>query len=92
MKKSWSNKVSQQGIIDAGLSYFVQEKYLTNPFEETLINKYKFLNKEPFSDATEVYDNFFQKIMVAINKAEPIKESMKLNSQGCFDGRISESI
>ena len=75
-KKNWSNKFFQQGIIGAGLSYFVQEKYLTDPFEETLTSKYKFLNNQHFSDATEGYDYFIQKIMVSINKAEPIKESM----------------
>ena len=61
-------------------------------FKETLtsINFPNYLN---FNDATEAYDDFIQKIMVAIDKVSPIKErKIKHNSQEWFDGDISEAI
>ena len=46
-----------------------------------------------FNDVTEAYDDFIQKIMVAINKVAPIKErTIKHNSQEWFDGEISEAV
>ena len=47
--------------------------YSADLFKETLtsINFPDYLN---FNDATEAYDDFIQKIMVAIDKVAPIKE------------------
>ena len=66
--------------------------YSADLFKETLtsINFPNYLN---FNDATEAYDDFIQKIMVAIDKVALIKERrIKHNSQECFDGEISEAI
>ena len=66
--------------------------YSADLFKETLtsINFPNYLN---FNDATEAYDDFIQKIMLAIDKVAPIKERrIKHNSQECFDGGISEAI
>ena len=65
--------------------------YPTDPFKKTLtiIN---FPNYQNFNDATEAYDDFFQKNLVAIDKVAPIKEKrIKHNSQECFDGKIFEA-
>ena len=52
-----------------------------------------FLSHQNFNDAAEAYDDFIQKIMVAIDKVAPIKERrLKHNSQEWFDGEISEAI
>ena len=41
----------------------------------------------------EAYDDFIQKIMIAIDKVAPMKERMiKHNSQEWFDDEISEAI
>ena len=66
--------------------------YSADLFKETLtsINFPNYLN---FNDATEDYDDFIQKIMVAIDKVAPIKERrIKHNSQEWFDYEISEAI
>ena len=66
--------------------------YSADIFKETLtsINFPNYLN---FNDATEGYDDFIQKIMVAINRVAPNKERrIKRNSQEWFDGEISEAI
>ena len=61
-------------------------------FKETLTS-INFPNCLNFNDATEAYNNFIQKIMVAIGKVAPIKERrIKHNSQEWLDGEISESI
>ena len=61
-------------------------------FKETLTS-INFPNYQNFNDATEAYDDFIQKIMVAIDKVAPIKERrIKHNSQEWFDGEISETI
>ena len=112
---SYPERVTQQGIIDVGLSdhqlIFCTRKlprikrgthkhikfrsfmhYSADLFKETLtsINVPNYLN---FNDATEAYDDFLQKIMVAIDKVAPIKERrIKHNSQEWFDGEISEAI
>ena len=50
-------------------------------------------NYQNFNNATEAYDDFIQKIMVAINKVAPIKvRRIKHNSQEQFDGEIFEAI
>ena len=52
-----------------------------------------FLSYQNFNDAAEAYDDFIQKIMVAIDKVAPInKRRLKHNSQEWFDGEISEAI
>ena len=62
------------------------EHYSADLFKETLAS----IN---FNDATEAYDNFIQKIMVATDKVAPIKERrIKHNSQEGFDGEISQAI
>ena len=64
--------------------------YSADLFKETCINFPNYLN---FNDATEAYDDFIQKYMVAIDKVAPIKERrIKHNSQEWFDGEISEAI
>ena len=66
--------------------------YSADLFKETLTS-INFPNYENFDDATEAYDDFIQKIMVAINKVAPIKErKIKHNSQEYFNGEISEAI
>ena len=104
--------VTQQGIIDGGLSdhqlIFCTRKisrikkgthkqikfrwfkhYSADLFKETSMN---FPNYQNFNDATKSYDDFIQKIMVAIDKVAPIKERrIKHNSQELFDGEISEA-
>ena len=66
--------------------------YSTDLFKETLTS-INFPNYQNFNDSTEAYDDFIQKIMVAIDKVAPIKERrIKHNSQEWFDGEISEAI
>ena len=112
---SYPERVTQQGIIDVGLSdhqlIFCTRKlsrikrgthkqfkfrsfkhYSADLFKETLTST-NFPNYLNFNDATEAYDDFIQKIMVAIDKVAPIKERrIKHNSQEWFDGEISETI
>ena len=87
---------TQQGIIDVGLSdhqkFCSFKHYSVDRFKETLTSM-NFPNYQNFNDATEAYDNFIQKIKVAIDKVAPIKERrMKHNSQEWFDGEVSEAI
>ena len=66
--------------------------YSTDVFKETL-SSINFPNYQNFNDATEAYDDFIQKIMVAIDKVAPIKERrIKHNSQKWFDGKFNFSI
>ena len=66
--------------------------YSADLFKETLTSK-NFPNYRNFDGATQVYDDFIQKIMVAIDQVAPIKERrIKHNSQEWFDGEISEAI
>ena len=52
-----------------------------------------FPNYQNFNDTTEVYDDFIQKIMVAIFKVTPIKErTINHISQEWFDGDTFEVI
>ena len=68
------------------------EHYSADLFKETLAS-INFPNYQNFNDATEAYDNFIQKIMVATDKVAPIKERrIKHNSQEWFDGEISQAI
>ena len=92
---SYPERVTQQGIIDVGLSdhqlIFCTRKnsrikrhaqtikfhsfkhYSADLLKETLTT-INFPNYQNFNDATEAYDDFIQKIMVAIDKVAPIKE------------------
>ena len=112
---SYPERVTQQGIIDVGLSdhqlIFCTRKisrikrgthkhikfrsfkhYSADLLKETLTS-INFPNYQNFNGATEPYDDFIQKIMVAIDKVAPIKERrIKHNSQEWFDGEISEAI
>ena len=66
--------------------------YSADLFKETLAS-IGFPNYRNFNDATEAYDDFIQKIMIAVDKVAPIKESrIKYNSQEWFDDEISEAI
>ena len=56
------------------------ELYSADHFQETL-------NDQHFNDATRAYDDFIQKITVAIKE-----RSVKYNSQEWFNGEISEAI
>ena len=68
------------------------KNYSADLFKETLTS-INFPNYQNFNDATEAYDDFIQKIMVAIDKVAPIKErKIKHNSQEWFDGEISKAI
>ena len=52
-------------------------------------------DRMPFIDrpAIEAYDDFIQRVMVAINKVVPIKESrIKHNSQGLLNDEIFGAI
>ena len=101
---SYPERVTQQGIIDVGLSdhqlvfctrkiYWIKrgthrqiksrsfKHYSADLFKETLTSM-NFRNYQNFNDAAEAYDDFIQKIMVAIDKVAPIKERrIKHNSQ-----------
>ena len=112
---SYPERVTQQGIIDVGLSdhqlvfctrkiYWIKrgthrqikfhsfKHYSADLFKETLTSM-NFPNYQNFNDATEAYDNFIQKMKVAIDKVAPIKQRrMKHSSQEWFDGEISEAI
>ena len=112
---SYPERVTQQGIIDVGLSdhqlIFCTRKisrikrgthkhikfrsfkhYSADLLKETLTS-INFPNYQNFNGATEAYDDFIQKIMVAIDKVAPIKERrIKRNSQKWFDVEISEAI
>ena len=65
--------------------------YLADHFKET-ITSINFRNDQSFNDAADAYDDFIQKIMVAIDKVEPVKERIQQNSQKWSDGKISEAI
>ena len=66
--------------------------YSADLFQEYLTGK-KFPNYQNFNDATKAYDDFIQKLMVAIDNAAPItKGKIKHNSQEWFAGEISEAI
>ena len=66
--------------------------YLPDLFEDTLTS-INFLNFQNFNDTTEAFDDFIQKIMVAIDKVLPIKERrIKHYSQEWFDDEIFEAI
>ena len=66
--------------------------YSADLFRKTLTG-INFPNYQNFNDATEAYDDFLQKITIAIDKVAPIKETrIKHNSQEWFDGKISEAI
>ena len=66
--------------------------YSADLFKETLTS-INFLNYQNFNDTTEAYDDFIQKIKVAIDKVAPIKETrIKHNYQEWFDGGNSEAI
>ena len=66
--------------------------YSADLLKETLTS-INFPNYQNFNGATEAYDDFIQKIMVAIDKVAPIKErKIKHNSQEWFDGEISKAI
>ena len=47
--------------------------YSTDLFKETLTS-INFPNYQNFNDATEAYDDFVLKIMVAIDKEAPVKD------------------
>ena len=66
--------------------------YLADLFKEILTG-INFPNYQIFNGATEAYDDFIQKITVAIDKVAPIKKRrIKHNCQEWFDGEISEAI
>ena len=66
--------------------------YSGDLLKETLTS-INFPNYQNFNDPTKAYDDFIQKIMVAINKVAPIKERrIKHNSQEWFDDEIFEAI
>ena len=50
-----------------------------------------FPNYQNFNDAIEAYDDFIQKIMVAIDKVTHIKEK-RIKHNGWFGGEISEAV
>ena len=65
---------------------------MADHFKET-ITSINFRNDQSFNDAADAYDGFIQKIMVAIDKVEPVKERrIQQNSQKWSDGKISEAI
>ena len=65
---------------------------MVDHFKET-ITSINFHNDQSFNDAADAYDGFIQKIMVAIDKVEPVKERrIQQNSQKWSDGKISEAI
>ena len=65
--------------------------YSADLFKETLAN-INFSNYQNFNDATEAYDDFIQKIMIAIDMVARINERrIKHDYQEWFDGEISET-
>ena len=66
--------------------------YSADLFKE-ILTSINFPNYQNVNDATEAYDDFIQKIMVALDKVAPLKERrIKHNSLEWFDGKISEAI
>ena len=66
--------------------------YSVDLFTEPLTSL-NFPNYPKFNDASNAYDEFIQKIMIAIDKVAPTKERrLKHNSQEWSDGEISEAI
>ena len=61
-------------------------------FQDTLTTS-NFFNYQNFNNATDVWNDFFQKIMVVTDQAVPIEgRRIKLNSQKQFGGEITVAI
>ena len=66
--------------------------YSADLFKETLTS-INFCNYLSFNDATEAYDDFIQKTMVAVDKVVPIKERrIKHNSLDWFDAKNRDKL
>ena len=66
--------------------------YSADLFEET-VTSIIFPNYPNFNDATETYDDFIQKIVVAFDKISPIKKrGISHKCQEWFGNKISEAI
>ena len=66
--------------------------YSADLFKETLTS-INFCNYLSFNDATEAYDDFIQKTMVAVDKVVPIKERrIKHNSLDWFDAENRDKL
>ena len=57
--------------------------YSADLFKETLAS-INFQNQQNFNDATEAYEDFIQKIMVAVDKVAPVKERPIKQFPGMF--------
>ena len=103
---SFPNRVSQQGVIDVGLSDHqiiyctrkisrikeVRIKKLADIYEEAL-GRVDFQNYHNFENINYTYSNFIQKVMGVIDLVAPIKlRRIKQNSQEWFDGEVAEKI
>ena len=79
-------------MVCTNIKFCLSKHYSADLLKETLTSV-KFPNYQNFSDTTEAYDDFIQKIMVAMNKVAPTKERrIKENFQAWFDGEIFEAI
>ena len=66
--------------------------YSADLFQDTLTT-INFFNYQNFNDTTDAQNDFFQKIMVVIDKAVVSQgRRIKLNSQEQFDGEITVAI
>ena len=85
----WTRKISRiKKDTHKQIKFQLLKHYSADLFKETLTS-IKFPNYQNFCDAPEAYDDFIQKIMVAIDKVAPVKErGIKHNSQEWFDEKF----
>ena len=68
------------------------KRYNEDDFKK-ILNSIKFPNYETFNDVNRAYDDFFDKLINAINKIAPMKVTrMKNDTPDWFDLEISEKI
>ena len=68
------------------------KNYTDDHYKEAL-KQADFPNYENFGDANGAYSNFFQKLMIVIDKIAPCKRKwVKGNTQKWFDGEVLEKL
>ena len=68
-------------------------KNYTDDHYKGALKQADFPNYENFGDANGAYSNFFQKLMIVIDKIAPCKRKwVKGNTQKWFDGEVLEKL